>query len=328
MEHPQETLAPPTSRLAPSPTGDLHLGNVRTFLLNWSLGRNLGWRLILRHEDLDASRASHEQIESIESSMGWLGIDWDGPSIRQSDDLASYRAAMHRLAKTRSVFHSPLSRREIREALNAPHTGGELRFPSSLRPTPGEAWSFTDDSAGHRFAMPPGSETVKDELQGERRFDPAEEIGDPVVWTRDGRPAYQLAVVVDDHEHGVTDVFRGEDLLPSAARQQRLARSLDFEPAPRWWHVPLVTDGDGRRLAKRDGDRGLHGYMSAGVMASRIIGLLAYRSGLQDIRRPMGIDRFRRLVDRAALEALVGRERESPCRILDEDHHWLVSCDS
>ncbi len=328
MELSKETLASPTSRLAPSPTGDLHLGNVRTFLLNWSLGRNLGWNLILRHEDLDANRASLEQIETIESSMGWLGIDWDGPSIRQSEDLVPYREAMDRLATRRMVFRSSLSRREIRDALNAPHTGGELRFPSSLRPTPGEAWSFSDESTGHRFAMPPGIETVEDELQGEDRFDPAEETGDPVVWTREGRPAYQLAVVVDDHEHGVTDVLRGEDLLPSAARQQRLARALDFESAPRWWHVPLVTDGDGRRLAKRDGDRGLHGYMSAGVTASRIIGLLAYRSGLQDMRRPMGIDRFRRLVDRAALEALVVRERECPCRVLDEDHHWLVSCNA
>ena len=326
MDHRQDNPDRPVSRLAPSPTGDLHLGNVRTFLLNWSLARNLGWTLLLRHEDLDATRASADQLEAIQTSMRRLGLDWDGRPIRQSEDLSAYRDAMRRLAASKMVFRSDLSRREVREALGAPHAGGERRFPPHLRPGPGAAWSFTDESEGHRFAMPPGIEPVEDVLLGEHRFDPAGEIGDPVVWTRDGRPAYQLAVVVDDRNHGVTDVVRGEDLLASAARQQRLARALDRRATPRWWHLPLVTDERGRRLAKRDGDRGLRSYLDHGVAPASIVGLIAFRSGLQDIRRPMDLARFRRLVDRDALDALVARERERPCRILDEDHRWLVSC--
>ena len=325
MEPPHATTDPPTSRLAPSPTGDLHLGNVRTFLINWSLARNLDWRLVLRHEDLDVRRASVDKIDAIEDSLRWLGLDWDGPSIRQSDDLAPYHAAMKVLAGEGRVFRSQLSRRDVREAIEAPHAGGEIRFPPELRPEPGPEWAFEHPSDGHRYAMPAGEEIVRDQLLGEHVYRPSDEIGDPVVWTREGCPAYQLAVVVDDHEHRVSDVIRGEDLLSSAARQQRLGRALEFDLSPRWWHLPLVSDGEGRRLAKRDGDRGLQWYADRGVTPARIIGLIGYRSGLRDDRTPMTLQEFMRTIDVESLRSLVDRERAAPCRILDEDHDWLVS---
>ena len=256
---------PRRTRLAPSPTGDLHLGNARSFLLNWALARREGWTILLRHEDLDVTRASTKTCLDIERSMAWLGLDWDEGPIRQSDDLEAYLDAMRRLGAARRVYRCDLSRREIREAIGAPQAGGEIRFPASLRPREEADFGFDGPDAGHRYTMPDGREQVIDELQGHVVFDPAADAGDPVVWTRDGRPGYQLAVVVDDLRHGITEVVRGDDLLPSAARQQRIARDLGGGPPPRWWHLPIVHDADGRRLAKRDGDAGLLALHDAGV---------------------------------------------------------------
>lgn len=315
----------PRTRLAPSPTGDLHLGNARSLLLNWALARHEGWSIVLRHEDLDAHRASPETCRDIERSMSWLGLDWDEGPIRQSDDLEPYRTAMSRLGAARRVYRCEMSRREIREALGAPHAGGELRFPASLRPSDPDDIGFTDPDAGHRFMMDEGPETVRDELHGVVEFDPASEAGDPVVWTRDGRPGYQLAVVVDDLRHGITDIVRGDDLLPSAARQQRIARALEDAPPPRWWHLPIVHDADGRRLAKRDGDAGLLGLHTAGVSAERVVGLLLHASGLVAERSPRAASDAIGLIDRASLRTLVSREAARPCRITPEDLAWLRS---
>jgi len=314
----------PRTRLAPSPTGDLHLGNARTFLFNWALARREGWTIVLRHEDLDAARGSRRTCLDIESSLSWLGLDWDEGPHHQSDDLSPYLDAMRRLAADGRVFRSELSRREIRDAIGAPHAGGELRFPAALRPA-ADQWNFTNPNAGHRMTMDPGPETVEDELQGVHRFDPAAEAGDLVVWTRDGAPGYQLAVVVDDLRHGITDVVRGDDLLPSAARQQRIARALGADRPPRWWHLPIVHDAEGRRLAKRDGDHGLNGLRAAGVSADRIVGLLLHVSGIVEDRGPRSASEAIRLLDRDAMRTLVDRERRVPCRLEPEDLAWLRS---
>ncbi len=323
MSDPSIPSARPRTRLAPSPTGDLHLGNARTFLLNWAIARREDWSIVLRHEDLDATRASRETCLQIEESMSWLGLDWDEGPHHQSDDLSPYLDAMRRLGDAGRVFRSNLSRREIREALGAPQSGGELRFPSSLRPRSRDDWSFSDATVGYRFAMDVGAESVLDELHGECRFDPAEDAGDLVVWTRDGAPAYQLAVVVDDLRQGITDVVRGDDLLSSAARQQRIAEALGVTHHPRWWHLPIVHDADGRRLAKRDGDAGLLALRSEGVSPERIIGLLLHVSGLVERRAPLAARDAVGLIDRAALRTLVSRERRTPCRLSPEDLAWL-----
>ena len=330
---PQETSTDPsgsertgarTTRLAPSPTGDLHLGNARTFLLNWLLARRLGWRVLFRHEDLDESRAAPETRDRIERSLAWLGIDWDGPAKRQSDDLEPYREAMRVLGAQRRVYRSDLSRRAIREAMGAPH-GGELVFPARLRPTENDAWGFGDETAGHRFAMSDGEESVRDELSGRHRFDPATEAGDPILWTRDGRPGYQLAVVVDDQVDAITDVVRGDDLLPSAARQQRIGIALGRRSPPCWWHLPMIHDEQGRRLSKRDGDHGLAALRARGVRPERIVGLLLHLSGILPERRAISARESVDLIDRDQLRRLVERERNDPCRLESEALTWLES---
>ena len=314
----------PTTRLAPSPTGDLHLGNARTFLLNWAAARRLGWRIILRHEDLDSGRASEEGCRRIEASLHWLGIEWDGPSTRQSEDLSPYLEAMRRLSEQGLVFQSDLSRRDIREAVGAPH-GGELVFPATLRPSDEKSWGFEDQTAGHRFAMPEGQETVRDEIEGIHHFNPAREGGDLVLWTRGGRPGYQLAVVVDDLAQGVTDVVRGNDLLASAARQQRLGTALGRVAPPRWWHLPLIHDEEGRRLAKRDGDSGLESLRASGVPPTRVIGLLLYLAGILPRRIPLEAAEAIELIDVDSLQTLSKREDTTPCRLTAEDLTWLRS---
>ena len=323
MNHGRPRSEPgPTTRLAPSPTGDLHLGNARTFLLNWAAARRLGWRIILRHEDLDTGRASEDRCRRIEASLHWLGIDWDGPSTRQSEDLSPYLEAMRRLSEQNLVFQSDLSRRDIREAVGAPH-GGELIFPRTLRPGDENSWGFEDPTAGHRFAMPEGEETVRDELQGIQNFNPAREGGDLVLWTRDGRPGYQLAVVVDDLAQGVTDVVRGNDLLASAARQQRLGSALGRAAPPRWWHLPLLHDEEARRLAKRDGDTGLESLQASGVPPARVIGLLLHLAGVLPERIPLEAAEAIDLIDVESLRTLSKREDTTPCRLTAEDLTWL-----
>ena len=312
------------TRLAPSPTGDLHLGNVRTFLLNWALARHRGWHVLFRHEDLDETRAAPETRTRIEQSLAWLGLDWDGTPKRQSDDLEPYLQAMRTLGRGRLVYRSDLSRRAVREALGAPH-GGELVFPARLRPTAEDCWGFQGATAGHRFAMPDGEEPVHDELGGRRRFDPATEAGDPILWTRDGRPGYQLAVVVDDHLDGVTDVVRGDDLLPSAARQQRIGTALGRRIPPRWWHLPMIHDAEGRRLSKRDGDHGLAELRTRGVEPGRIVGLVLHLSGILPERRAMTARECVELIDADQLRRLVVRERTRPCRLEAEALAWLES---
>lgn len=314
---------PRTTRLAPSPTGDLHLGNVRSLLLGWAIARGQDWRVVLRHEDLDQERSEDGGCEAIESSLAWLGITWDGPALRQSDDLEPYRAAMIHLAEQRRIFASDLSRREIREAAGAPHGKGPVVFPPSLRPKDPSAFLFNDQEGNYRLTVEPGGEQVRDELQGDREFDPSTEVGDMIVWTRNGRPSYQLAVVVDDDRQNVTDVIRGDDLFSSAARQQRLRRDLGMAGSPRWWHLPMVYDQQDRRLSKRDGDAGILALREAGISAERVIGLVAAWAGLIPERRELPASAVPDLADGPAMRRLVDRESRMPCRFTEEDDRWL-----
>ena len=322
--HSDRVVSTRTTRLAPSPTGDLHLGNVRSLLLAWAIGRRAGWRVVLRHEDLDATRSSVEACDAIEASLRWLGLDWDGASTRQSDDLEPYFDAMRRLESRHLIFASSLSRRELRAAAGAPHGDGELRFPPELRPDDETSWRFDGGETNYRVTTRPGPEIVRDELLGTHRFDPGAEVGDQIVWTKAGRPAYQLSVVVDDDRQGVTDVIRGADLLPSAARQQRLRRDLEIAGDVTWWHLPIVHDEAGRRLAKRDGDTGVEGLRNAGVPAERIIGLVAWWCGLVDARRSMPADTIPELLDHDHLRSMVTRETTEPLRFTNEDRRWLL----
>lgn len=298
------TTTPAVTRLAPSPTGALHLGNARTFLINWALARRHGWRVVLRMEDLDGPRVKPDAIDSAINTLRWLGIDWDeGPHI-QSADLSPYLAAMHALAARRLVFPSDLTRGEIEAAASAPQEGGpsESRFPPELRPPrPTFPTRFDQPERGWRFLVEPEEIDFADDFAGPRRFNPAESVGDFVVWTKRGQPSYQLAVVVDDLRQGVTHVVRGDDLLDSTARQILLYRALGTRPAPRWCHLPLVLGPDGKRLAKRHGDTRVSSFRDLGVPPERVVGLIAHWSGVTDHLQPMTAREFK---DRFALATM------------------------
>ncbi len=290
----------PATRLAPSPTGALHLGNARTFLVTWALARQRGMRVVLRIEDLDSPRVKAGVADLTIDLLAWLGLDWDEGPYVQSRDLEPYREAMRALARAGMVYPSPISRADAADvALSAPQEGArESVFPASLRPS-ALPRVFADDHENWRLATPPGPVRFDDEFAGAQEHTPSSSVGDFLVWSRRGVPAYQLGVVVDDHRQGVTHVIRGDDLLDSTARQLLLYRALHQAPEPAYLHLPLVRGEDGRRLAKRHGDTRLDAYRARGVTRERVVGLMAAWSGVLDRNapRPMGarefLDRFR-----------------------------------
>ncbi|MEO1237319.1 MAG: tRNA glutamyl-Q(34) synthetase GluQRS [Planctomycetota bacterium] len=311
------------TRLAPSPTGALHLGNVRTFLINWAAARQAGWRVVLRLEDLDGPRVKPEASAQAIDLLQWLGMDWDGDPLTQSDDLSPYADAVAALRDRDLVYPCPATRSEIEAAaLSAPHADDhELRYPNLYRPPPED---FTagpkippDTPTALRFVVPDGPVSFTDERLGPQSVDVQQQVGDFVVQTKAGLPAYQLAVVVDDARQAVTDVVRGDDLLRSTARQQLLYDALQLQPRPRYWHVPLVLGPDGRRLAKRHGDTRAAAYREQGVPAERLIGLMAWWCGVTDERKPMDAAAFAGLFDWAKLPP-------DPVTFTPEDDAWLT----
>lgn len=320
--------APPTTRLAPSPTGALHLGNARTFLTNWALARQNGWRIILRIEDLDGPRVKPDSAGQIVATLAWLGLDWDVGPLMQSADLEPYRAALRTLAASGQAYACDLSRAQVEAAASAPQDGShEVRFPAELRPAdfvvnhPAPPLQTSDFERSWRFATPGGLVEFIDGFAGRVAVDPAATIGDFIIWTRRGTPAYQLAVVVDDARQAVTDIVRGDDLLDSAARQRLLYRALGLGPKPRLIHLPLVIGPDGRRLAKRHGDSRVDTYRAARVPAEAIIGLVARWSGLTPAGNdPMPMD-AREFAARLRLDAVP----RGPVTFTPEDDAWLRS---
>lgn len=306
------------------------------------MARQRGWQLLLRIEDLDTPRIHAGAAASVIDTLRWLGIDWDGwwasganrDHLVQSEDLEPYRAAMRSLASRGLAYPCQLSRSEIEAAASAPQHGShETPFPSSLRPSEaGQRFDFaTLDSPGTggaggegarpnwRLLVPPGSVAFDDRFAGSQSHDPAQIIGDFVIWTRRGQPSYQLAVVVDDHRQGVTEIVRGDDLLDSAARQLLLYRLLGLKPEPTYTHLPLVVGADGRRLAKRHGDTRVANYRDRGVPAEAIIGLVARWSGVSSpARRIMSASEFLREFD-------LSKMPRSPVTFTSEDDSWLLS---
>ncbi|MEO0476796.1 MAG: tRNA glutamyl-Q(34) synthetase GluQRS [Planctomycetota bacterium] len=314
------------TRLAPSPTGTLHLGNALTFVVNWALARRLGWRVVLRMEDLDAGRVREGAAQETIDVLRWLGLDWDEGPVVQSADLSPYREALERLREAGLIYPCSATRKEIERAASAPHeSDGETRYPGLNRPGPGKEADLAaavsdvlaDDAYAWRLIVPAGPVAFVDELLGTQSIDVQAQVGDFAVATKAGLPAYQLAVVVDDARQGVTDVVRGDDLLTSTSRQVLLYQMLGLGDPPRYWHLPLVMGPDGRRMAKRDDAVRLTTYLDAGAPGERVVGLLAWWAGLTDGREVVSAEQFAERLepDRIAYD---------PPRFTQEDERWLM----
>ncbi len=290
MPHAAGTV-PVTGRLAPSPTGSLHLGNARTFLLAWLSARSSGGRVSLRIEDIDGPRVKPEATAAAIEDLRWLGLDWDGEVVVQSTRLPVYAEAARQLVAEGLAYPCVCTRKEVEDAASAPHEGADgiggdgAIYPGTCRgkfASIEDAKAKTGRDAALRFRVDVEAVPFEDRFCGAQR---GAIRGDFVVQKRDGGPAYQLAVVVDDAAFGVTEVVRADDLLPSTPRQLLLYRALALR-APSFAHVPLVVGHDGLRLAKRHGDTSLRHLRERGATASAVVGFLAKTAGLRDEASP------------------------------------------
>ena len=300
----------PTSRyrgrLAPSPTGYLHVGHARTFWTAWQRARDAGGTLVMRMEDLDPDRSKSTYADAVLEDLRWLGIRWqEGPDkggpfapYVQSRRRAIYLAAWRKLLRRGYLFPCKCSRKDLESALGAPHeratpgasgnqASGKLEplddepiYPGTCRrfqgytpqlPGPTVSEIETPGESNWRFRVN-DCEVVEfeDRNLGRQRFVAGEDFGDFVVWRRDGVPSYQLACVADDAAMGITEVVRGADLLKSTARQILLNRALGYDD-PLWYHCRLVVDHNGRRLAKRHDALSLRALRQRGLTPMNIL---------------------------------------------------------
>ena len=274
----------PATRLAPSPTGALHLGNARTFLINWVLARQNNWRVLLRIDDLEGPRIKPGAQAQVIEDLAWLGLDWEEPVIRQSQRTAAYKEALDALDAAGFVYPCTCTRSEI-SAIAAGRVEpdqGEF-YPGTCRgrhASLDEALRTTGRPPAIRFRVPAQSIIVPDQRLEMRTFRGQHDLGDFIVRKSDGEFGYQLANVVDDIDLGITHVVRGEDLLASAPRQMLLYEALGMgKRIPAYIHLPLVAGPDGRKLAKRHGDTRISQLRQEGISAGRIRHMLATWSG-------------------------------------------------
>lgn len=280
-------------RFAPSPSGEMHLGNAWAALLAWLQVRQAGGTMILRMEDLDPDRSRSEYSEAIMRDLHWLGLDWDeGPDVggpygpyRQSERESLYREAINTLQAASFVYPCFCSRAEIRSTTTAPHGDAlQVEYPGICRSIPQDDSDALAAQKRHslRFRLTDEETCFQDGCFGSVTLNPLRELGDFVLRRSDGIHAYQLAVVVDDAAMNITYVLRGADLLISTARQLSLYRVFGYIP-PEFTHVPLLFGLDGHRLSKRHGDISLRFLRDEGVSSQEIIGLLAHWAGMLTI---------------------------------------------
>jgi len=295
---------PPVGRLAPSPTGAQHVGNARTYLIAWLSARARGGRVVLRVEDIDSPRVKPGAAEQALDDLRWLGLDWDGKPLVQTRRLVVYQEALRRLRERDRVYPCTCTRADVERAASAPHADHEGPvYPGTCAGRRADAAAELGERPfAWRFRVGQ-SPAFTDLYRGPTHIDLRQAGGDFVVWKSVGTPAYQLAVVVDDAAQGVTEVVRGDDLVPSTPRQLLLYDALGV-PAPRFAHVPLVVGPDGRRLAKRHGDTRLSALRAAGVRAGALLGLLAWSCGW--LGRPEPVT-ARDLLPRFRLDAVPAR---------------------
>ncbi len=261
-------------RFAPTPSGALHVGNLRTALAAWLSAHSRGGRFLLRIEDVDAPRCRPEHEAQQRQDLERLGLTWESEVLRQSDRGESYQAALEALHTRQLLYPCLCTRKDLQLMASAPHMEDGLRpYPGRCREQP---WSGF--RAALRLRLPEGPMDWEDLLLGLQRDDPASSTGDPLLFRRDGLFAYHLAVVVDDAASGVNEVVRGADLRSVTATQIRLQEALGLL-RPAYAHLGMVTAPDGTRLGKRDGALGLEALMARGVAISELVGWLGYTLG-------------------------------------------------
>lgn len=272
-------------RLAPSPTGALHLGNVRTFMIAYLRARSQGGKVIFRMEDLDHPKDKPGAAAQAEEDLKWLGFDWDEEYV-QSERKHIYREALAYLrsqpqpSTSNLIYPCICSRKDVENAQSAPHAGEQLHYPGTCR---GRFASWQEAAEIRppcwRFAVEPGTVvTFKDAFAGVYTQDVSSTLGDFPLARDEGGAGYTFACTVDDLLMGVTEVVRGDDLLAATPAQILICRALG-RAAPEYCHVPLVVGPDGRRLAKRHGDTRVASYRAEGKSAEEIIGYLAASCG-------------------------------------------------
>ncbi len=287
----EEGTARICGRLAPSPTGYVHLGNAWAFLLAWLAARARKGVLVLRLEDIDPQRSRPEFAAALLQDLRWLGLDWDqGPDVggplgpyEQSRRASAYAQALARLEAAGLTYPCFCTRKELRLLAAAPHVDDAgAPYPGTCRQLSAmqrEALFRSGRKAAVRLRCPDASVAFEDALLGPQSFRLAECVGDFALRRSDGVVAYQLAVAVDDALMGVNQVVRGRDILPSTPRQIALLRLLGHD-APAYAHIPLLLDGEGQRLAKRHQSLALRALRERGASARRIVGLLSRLAGL------------------------------------------------
>ncbi len=258
------------TRFAPSPTGHLHLGHAYAAKVAHDLAQESGGRFLLRHEDIDSSRVREEYFGKIEEDLQWLGLNWDGPALRQSNRQTAYEVALQQLKQHELVYPCFCSRKEIQTALSAPHGSDQLNYPGTCRTIPfKEAEIRINDGESHAWRFDSGKAAelhgdlfFEDLRFGKTQVDPTAN-GDAVLARKDIGIAYHLAVVVDDEFQGISHVTRGDDLFGATHIHRQLQAILGYRE-PLYLHHRCVCDQNGKRLAKRDDSRSIGNFREKG----------------------------------------------------------------
>ncbi len=267
------TTRPPVTRFAPSPTGYLHIGGARTALFNWLYARGRDGTFLLRIEDTDRARSTPEATQAILDGLTWLGLDWDGDAVSQAERHGRHAEVARQMLASGAAYKCFSTQEEIeafREAARA--EGRSTLFRSPWRDVP-EA-DHPDAPYAIRVKAPREGETVIDDAVQGRVTIRNDQLDDMIVLRSDGTPVYMLAVVVDDHDMGVTHVIRGDDHLNNAARQMLVYNAMGWE-VPVWAHIPLIHGEDGKKLSKRHGALGVEEWRAMGYPAAALRNYLA-----------------------------------------------------
>jgi glutamyl-tRNA synthetase len=265
---------PVVTRFAPSPTGFLHIGGARTALFNWAYARGHGGRMLLRIEDTDRQRSTEPAIQAILEGLQWLGLDWDGEPLSQFARAARHRAIAEELLRRGRAYRCYCTAEELEEMRErAAAAGLPPRYDGRWRDRP-ESEAPEGVAPTIRFKAPSEGETIiEDQVMGRVVFH-NRELDDLIILRSDGTPTYNLAVVVDDHDMGVTHIIRGVDHLTNAARQSQIYEALDW-PVPGMAHLPLIHGPDGAKLSKRHGALGVDAYRAMGYLPAAMRNYLA-----------------------------------------------------